>query len=376
MAGRFAGDHPAGGRRHRGLRRHLRVHEDVRATRPQGQGGRRGGLGGAGRRLRQDAGGRLRERRRPHQVRRRRAAAAVHGGGPPGEGRAGGGGHARTLREIGAIESSAGKITLRMSVGVHSGTFLFFLVGSSHRELVVTGPAASETVPMEGHGRGGRDPGEPGHRRPCSRRRCWVIPRETGCCCGASRRGWSSTPSTSVIPVTRRRSRLRASRSRSANTCWPARRSPSTGRSRWRSSTSTASTPSSRRRGRMRWRSGSISWCRTVQEAADEHGVTFLGTDIDHDGGKIILMAGAPSALGDDEERMLLALRRVMDASLSIPIRIGVNSGPVFAGDIGPRLPAHLHGDGRRGEPRGPGHGEGRARSAPGDGDRSWRPPS
>jgi class 3 adenylate cyclase len=56
----------------------------------------------------------------------------------------------RTLREIGAIESSAGKITLRMSVGVHSGTFLFFLVGSSHRELFITGPSASETDDMEG----------------------------------------------------------------------------------------------------------------------------------------------------------------------------------------------------------------------------------
>ncbi len=31
-----------------------------------------------------------------------------------------------------------------------------------------------------------------------------------------------------------------------------------------------------------------------VQAAADEHSVTFLGTDIDHDGGKIILVAGVP----------------------------------------------------------------------------------
>ena len=73
-----------------------------------------------------------------------------------------------------------------------------------------------------------------------------------------------------------------------------------------------------------------------VQRAADENGVTFLGTDIDHDGGKIILVAGVPTALGDDEERILVALRRVMDAPLSIRIRIGVNKGPVFAGDIGP----------------------------------------
>ena len=37
----------------------------------------------------------------------------------------------------------------QMSIGIHSGTFDFFLVGSLHRELVITGPAASMTVAME-----------------------------------------------------------------------------------------------------------------------------------------------------------------------------------------------------------------------------------
>ena len=36
-----------------------------------------------------------------------------------------------------------------MSVGIHSGAFDFFLVGDLHRELVITGPAASMTVEME-----------------------------------------------------------------------------------------------------------------------------------------------------------------------------------------------------------------------------------
>ena len=52
--------------------------------------------------------------------------------------------------------------------------------------------------------------------------------------------------------------------------------------------------------------------------------------------GKLILTAGAPIATGDDEERMLLALRRIVDADLPIPVRIGVNRGAIFAGDIGP----------------------------------------
>ena len=87
----------------------------------------------------------------------------------------------RTLREIGAIESSSGKITLRMSVGVHSGTFLFFLVGSSHRELIITGPAASETVKMEGTAWAGRS-SRARRPRPPSRRRCSASPRATESC--------------------------------------------------------------------------------------------------------------------------------------------------------------------------------------------------
>ena len=64
--------------------------------------------------------------------------------------------------------------------------------------------------------------------------------------------------------------------------------------------------------------------------------MTFLGTDIDHDGGKIIVVSGAPRRVGDDEERILTALRQVIDAETPLRLRIGVNSGPVFAGDVGP----------------------------------------
>ena len=56
----------------------------------------------------------------------------------------------RTLSEMGAIDTSAGKVRLRMSVGVHSGEFHFFLVGERHRELLLTGPGASAVVAMEG----------------------------------------------------------------------------------------------------------------------------------------------------------------------------------------------------------------------------------
>ena len=74
---------------------------------------------------------------------------------------------------------------------------------------------------------------------------------------------------------------------------------------------------------------------RRVQEAAEENGVSFLGTDIDHDGGKIILVSGVPRRAGEDEQRMLLALRQITAEELPLGLRIGVNTGPVFAGDVG-----------------------------------------
>ena len=78
------------------------------------------------------------------------------------------------------------------------------------------------------------------------------------------------------------------------------------------------------------------SLMRNVQAATLEHDVCVLGTDIDKDGGKIILTAGVPRSNDNDEERMLRALRAIVDASADLPLRVGVNRGPVFAGDIGP----------------------------------------
>ena len=49
-----------------------------------------------------------------------------------------------------------------------------------------------------------------------------------------------------------------------------------------------------------------------------------------------MLVAGAPRAVGDEEERMLLTLRAIADAGGSLPLQLGVNRGRAFTGDIGP----------------------------------------
>ncbi len=64
-----------------------------------------------------------------------------------------------------------------------------------------------------------------------------------------------------------------------------------------------------------------------VQQAVDHYEVCFLESDVDDGGGKLLLTAGAPRIIGDDEERMLLALRQVLEGDRRLPVRIGVNRG-------------------------------------------------
>ena len=49
----------------------------------------------------------------------------------------------QALRKAAEIPTSVGPLRLSMSVGLHSGAVHFFLVGSTHRELVLLGPAAN-----------------------------------------------------------------------------------------------------------------------------------------------------------------------------------------------------------------------------------------
>ena len=56
----------------------------------------------------------------------------------------------KALREAARMPTSVGPLKLAMSVGVHSGDVLFFLVGSTHRELASGGRRVSclEAVPF------------------------------------------------------------------------------------------------------------------------------------------------------------------------------------------------------------------------------------
>lgn len=51
-----------------------------------------------------------------------------------------------------------------------------------------------------------------------------------------------------------------------------------------------------------------------------------------------MLIVGAPSSAGGDEDRMLGTLRAVAETDLPIPMRAGTNAGHVFSGYFGPQF--------------------------------------
>jgi class 3 adenylate cyclase/tetratricopeptide (TPR) repeat protein len=73
----------------------------------------------------------------------------------------------------------------------------------------------------------------------------------------------------------------------------------------------------------------------SVQQAIEPESVTFLASDIDANGGKIILVTGVPRARDDDEGRTLRAARSILDRRYALDVKIGVNQGHVFAGEVG-----------------------------------------
>ncbi len=73
-----------------------------------------------------------------------------------------------------------------------------------------------------------------------------------------------------------------------------------------------------------------------VGEITAEHGVSWLDIDVGAGSVKLLLAAGVPEAVDDDEGRLLAALRRILDES-EVPLRAGAQRGRVFAGALGVR---------------------------------------
>jgi class 3 adenylate cyclase/tetratricopeptide (TPR) repeat protein len=238
----------------------------------------------------------------------------------------------RTLRAIGRPKTSAGAIQLKMHAGLHSGRFQFFLVGESHRELLVAGPDASRTVEMEAASEAGeilvsdetaallgedtigeeKGVGRLLRAAPEVRGTVQPLPNVEG------------IPLEIAVPAPLRAQLLEVGplEGEHRNAAIAFIRFVGT------DEVIAAEGPDAAAAALDRL-------VRIAQSAAAAHGVTFLESDIDRDGGKIILVSGAPQTFGDDEERMLRTVRAIIDEGLPLPVRIGVSQGRVFTGQVG-----------------------------------------
>ena len=229
--------------------------------------------------------------------------------------------------------SSVGPVELRMSTGVHSGDCHLFLVESSHRELVVTGPAATATVRLEDLASAGEV--LVSQRTAEALDPSWLAGERDGArllALGSVARERPPEPPAPVAPAgdldayipTTLRDRLAVT----------------SGEAEHRLATVAfvkfggidellaASGPED-----VLGRLDRIG--ESVGVAGERYGITWLESDMDVDGGKLYLTAGAPTTTGDDDEGMLRALHDVVGGEHGLPLRAGVSRGHVFAGDVG-----------------------------------------
>ncbi len=233
--------------------------------------------------------------------------------------------------ELRRTSRSAGAGQLRMSVGVHAGAFDLFLAGTSHRELIITGPGATVTALMEQTAEA--------DEILLSSAASALVPEQWL----AAEKG----PGILLVP-----------NPSTARVAFSAATLPQGDLTRFvpvglRPYLGTSAAEGEHRRVVVAFlKFGGVDallsaagpnyvqrqlhqFVSLVQEACAAHEICFLASDVNVDGGKIILITGAPVVTPDDDERMLLGLRQIVDAEPALDLRIGVQRGQVFAGDIG-----------------------------------------
>jgi len=246
----------------------------------------------------------------------------------------------QALRKAKEIPTSVGPLNLSMSVGIHSGILHFFLVGSTHRELVLAGPDASLAAATENAANAGEIGISPSTaaRLPASA----VRPREDGLLLLRWRKPHAPPPGASPE---------REASDGLIRSLFPRRLGEVLARGRPEPEHRVACIAFVRFSGtdRMLADEGPDAVAAalgqtigTAQRIFETEDITLLAVDIDKDGGKLFLGSGVPQASEDDEGRMLRALRRLADARTALPLQLGVNRGHVFAAEVGtPRRAAY-----------------------------------
>jgi class 3 adenylate cyclase/tetratricopeptide (TPR) repeat protein len=233
------------------------------------------------------------------------------------------------LARVGRIERAGGVVRLRMSIGINSGLFHMFAVGDDHVELLVLGEAASGTIDMEA----AAGPGQV------------LVSDETARQAVGARLGkriaggnvLRSVPSASTAPP--QAAPTEQSPGRFVAPALRARLTEMEHEHRW------AAVAFAQLGGvdRMLAEDGPAKtfallqgFTSDVMKDLDDHGVLLTSCDVVRDGAGFMMTAGVPDANADDATRMLRVARRLVTAEPGLPVRVGVNAGNVFVGDVGP----------------------------------------
>ncbi len=231
------------------------------------------------------------------------------------------------------LSTSVGPVRLRVSIGVHSGTFQFFLVGGVHRELIVAGADATVCVQTEAIA----NAGEVALSAATARH----FPPHL---LGETRDGvvlLTGRPDTpTMVPPFFDPSGVDLSRLLPAAYTRELRGEPADPEHRHVAVAFVeirATDELLEREGPEALADALDERISTIQESCLSFDVTFAQTDVSKEAVKAILIAGAPrSAGGDEEELVLRAARAIVERPGILPVRVGVNAGRVFAGIVGP----------------------------------------
>jgi class 3 adenylate cyclase/tetratricopeptide (TPR) repeat protein len=238
----------------------------------------------------------------------------------------------RAMPRLGNVSTSVGKVRLGVSIGVHRGRFDLYLVGGGHRELVVTGPPATETTRMEGAAESGEVLVSAATAAELDAR---VLggEREGGRLLRAAPRAEPTKPPRADLSVSDPSGLLSTA----------VRHHLLGGGERAEHRHASISFVQFRGVDALHAVGGGRAVAEALepivsraQEAADRHGVAFHYIDIAGDGGKILLTGGLPVVRGDDEERLLRATLDVVHAPAGpLGVRAGLNAGRFFVHDAG-----------------------------------------